>query len=98
MMTTFRPLTSLLPESVAPELLFIETKWAALVSYGLTIQRTGQALHLAAPSVSRSHHSLGAFYRRIRARLGPQSAMVATAHTLARLVKPLYDFAMHQVH
>ncbi len=36
--TTFCPLTSLLTESVAPELLFIETKWASLVSYGLTVQ------------------------------------------------------------
>ena len=35
--TTFRPLTSLLPASVAPELLFMETKWASLVSYGLTV-------------------------------------------------------------
>jgi hypothetical protein len=30
--TTFRPLTALLTESVAPELRFIETKWASLVS------------------------------------------------------------------
>jgi hypothetical protein len=29
---------SLLTESIAPELLFIETKWASLVSYGLTVQ------------------------------------------------------------
>jgi hypothetical protein len=36
--TTFRPLTALLTESVAPELLLIETKWASLVSYGLTVQ------------------------------------------------------------
>jgi len=36
--TTFRPLTSLLTESIAPELLFIETKWVSLVSYGLTVQ------------------------------------------------------------
>jgi hypothetical protein len=35
--TTFRPLTALIPESVAPELLFMETKWASLVSYGLTV-------------------------------------------------------------
>jgi hypothetical protein len=35
--TSFRPLTALLPESVAPELLFMETKWASLVSYGLTV-------------------------------------------------------------
>jgi hypothetical protein len=35
---TFSPLTALLPEHTAPELLFMETKWASLVSYGLTVQ------------------------------------------------------------
>jgi hypothetical protein len=35
---TFRPLNALLTEAVAPELLFMETKWASLVSYGLTAQ------------------------------------------------------------
>jgi hypothetical protein len=34
--TTFRPLTGLLTESTTPELLFLETKWASLISYGLT--------------------------------------------------------------
>ena len=34
--TTFRPLNLLLTEPTAPELLFMETKWASLVSYGLT--------------------------------------------------------------
>jgi hypothetical protein len=36
--TTFRPLTVLLDESVAPDLLFIETKWASLVSYDLSVE------------------------------------------------------------
>jgi hypothetical protein len=36
--TTFRPLNLLLTEPTAPELLFLETKWASLVSYGLTAQ------------------------------------------------------------
>jgi hypothetical protein len=36
--TTFRPLNALLTEAVAPEPLFMETKWASLVSYGLTAQ------------------------------------------------------------
>jgi hypothetical protein len=36
--TTFRPLNALLTDGVAPELLFMETKWASLVSYGLTAQ------------------------------------------------------------
>ena len=35
--TSFRPLSSLLTASVAPELLFMETKWASLVSYGMTV-------------------------------------------------------------
>jgi hypothetical protein len=34
--TTFRPLTALLTESTTPELLFLETKWASLISYGMT--------------------------------------------------------------
>ena len=33
---TFSPLATLLPEHLTPELLFLETKWAALVSYGVT--------------------------------------------------------------
>jgi transposase len=51
-----------------------------------TCNRAGQALRLAAQAVSRSHNSLGAYDRRMRARLGPQSAIVATAHKLARIV------------
>jgi hypothetical protein len=33
---TFSPLTKLLPEHTSPELLFLETKWTSLVSYGIT--------------------------------------------------------------
>jgi hypothetical protein len=46
--TTFRPLTALLPTSVAPELLFIEAKWASLVSYGLTVDALTDFLPLDA--------------------------------------------------
>jgi transposase len=47
--------------------------------------RAGQAFRMAAQSVSRSPHSaFGAFYRRMRARLGPKQAIVATAHKIAR--------------
>jgi transposase len=51
-----------------------------------THNRAGQAVRLAAPAVSRSQNSLGAFYRRMRARLGPTSAIVATAPKIARIV------------
>src|SRR5712692_6275406 len=36
MTTTFRPLRALLPESTTPELRFRETKWASVISYGMT--------------------------------------------------------------
>jgi hypothetical protein len=35
---SFSPLTTLFTERTAPELQFMETKWAALVSYGLTVK------------------------------------------------------------
>lgn len=34
---TFSPLTSLLPDHVAPEMLWLKTKWASLVSFGVTV-------------------------------------------------------------
>jgi hypothetical protein len=47
--------------------------------------RAGQAFRLAAQSVSRTQTALGAYFRRIRAKHGPQKAIVATAHKLARI-------------
>src|SRR5215471_10121971 len=35
--SSFRPLSALLTESVAPELLYMETKWSSLVSYGMSL-------------------------------------------------------------
>ncbi|NTU64387.1 MAG: IS110 family transposase [Chloroflexi bacterium] len=46
--------------------------------------RAGQAFRLAAQSVSRKQDEFGAYYRRQRARLGPEQAIVATAHKIAR--------------
>ena len=51
-----------------------------------THNRAGQALRLVAQAAGRSASGLGAFYRRMRARLGPQSAIVATAHKIARII------------
>jgi transposase len=54
-----------------------------------TRNRAGQAFRLAAQAVSRRHHGLGAYYRRMRARLGAKAAIVATAHKIARIVDHL---------
>ncbi len=51
-----------------------------------TKNRAGQAFRMAAQSVKRAECVFGVFYRRLRARLGPSQATVATAHALARVV------------
>ena len=47
--TSFSPLATLLPERTTPELLFLETKWAALVSYSLTVKLLQDVLPLDEP-------------------------------------------------
>jgi len=60
-----------------------------------TRNRAAQAFRLAAQAVSRSPDSaFGAYYRRMRARLGPEKAMVATAHKIART---FYHVLKHRV-
>ncbi len=60
-----------------------------------THNRAGQAFRMAAQSVSRSPNSaFGAFYRRMKARLGGKQAIVATAHKIART---FYHMLKHRV-
>lgn len=54
-----------------------------------------QAFRLAAQAASRSVHSAyGVYYRRMRARLGPEKAMTALAHKIARAY---YHMLKHRV-
>jgi hypothetical protein len=48
--------------------------------------RLATALRLAAQTVRRSDNILGEYYRRMRGRLGPQKAVTATAHKMARII------------
>ena len=48
--------------------------------------RVAHALRLAALSLTRSRSALGAFFRRMRAKLGAPKAITATAHKLARIL------------
>jgi len=43
------PLATLLPERTTPDLLYLETKWAALMSYGLTVKLLQDVLPLDEP-------------------------------------------------
>lgn len=51
-----------------------------------TTNRAATALRLAAQSLHRSQTALGSFYRRMKARLGPEKATTATANKLAKLI------------
>jgi transposase len=56
------------------------------------VNRATQAFRQAAQSVSRSDSAIGAYYRAMRARKGPQQATVATAHKIARIVYHLLKY------
>lgn len=55
------------------------------------VNRAANAFRLAAQSLSRSQSALGAFYRRLRSRLGAPKANTAAAHKLARIFYRLWS-------
>jgi hypothetical protein len=61
---TFSPLNLLLTERVAPELLYLETRWASLVSYGMTVDLLKDVLPIGstadASTVRRHLHKVAA--------------------------------------
>jgi hypothetical protein len=59
-----------------------------------TKNRAGQAFRMAAQSVKQADCPFGVFYRRLRARLGPAQATVATARLIASVV---YRMLKYQV-
>lgn len=59
-----------------------------------TTQQPGRAFRLVTVSVMRADCAFGAFYRRMKSRLGPAQATVATAHLIARVV---YRMLKYQV-
>jgi transposase len=68
-----------------------------------TQNRASTALRIAASSLKHSQSALGAYYRRMRARLGAPAAITATAHKLARIIyfmlkerKPYQDIGVER--
>jgi len=45
--SSFSPVATALPERTSAELLYLETKWASLVSYGMTLKMLGEVLPVA---------------------------------------------------
>ena len=50
------------------------------------VNPVADTLRIAATTLERSQTALGAFYRRMKAKLGSASAITATAHKLARVI------------
>jgi len=59
--------------------------------------RAAHALRLAAQSLHRSKTALGAYYRRMKGRLGPPKAITATARKLAILIYRMLKYGMEYV-
>lgn len=57
-----------------------------------TKNRAGQAFRLAAQAVKKADCPFGVLYRRLRSRLGPAQATVATAHAIARVVYKMLKY------
>ena len=60
-------------------------------------RRAAEVFRLAAQSLRRSKTALGAYFRRMRARLGTPHAITATAHKLARIFYQMLKFGQEFV-
>ncbi len=75
---TFSPLAAALPERTTPELLYLESKFAGLVSYGLSARWLAETLPIGRPlyaSAVRLH--VQATGERLESELGPEQSMFA---------------------
>jgi len=59
--------------------------------------RAASALRMAAQSLSRSDCALGAFYRRMKSKLGAPKAITATAHKIAKIVYNMLKYGRQYV-
>ena len=66
---TFSPLTTLLTEHTSPELLYLETKWASLASYGMTVDLLKDVLPIDRANISTVRRDLNKIAARAEAEL-----------------------------
>jgi transposase len=59
--------------------------------------RAACAFRMAAQSLHRSPTALGAFYRRVKSRLGAKAAVIATAHKIARIYYNMLKYGQDYV-
>lgn len=89
---TLRPLATLLPERTSPELLYLETKWAALASYGVTAQLLHEVLPIDHKhSAATVHNHTLRLARRKEAALGAEQTMFSAGCQAERDRLPIPD-------
>src|SRR5678816_34801 len=73
--SSFRPLSALLTEAVAPELLYMEAKWSSLVSYGMSLDALQDCLPLdLSLDVKTERYDTLKVAKRLEAELGEEQA------------------------
>ena len=86
---SFSPLADLLPERNAPELLYLESKFAALMSYGLSIKLLSEVLpmdnHLNATTVRNHTHKVA---ERLESELGEEQLWIIETLAMKRVIIP----------
>lgn len=73
---SFSPMTELLPERTAPEFQYLQTKWAALMSYGVTTKLLEEVLPLDRPvSTTTVSAQVARIADRVESELGEEQPM-----------------------
>jgi len=75
---SFSPLATLLPERTAPEFKYLQSKWAALMSYGLSVNILEEVLPLQAYTTTVQRHTLETA-EKLEAELGDEQVMFIDA-------------------
>ena len=79
---TVTPIATLLPERTTPELLYLETRWASLVSFGLAARMLSELLPLDRPiGAERVRRHLHGMAEREEAQLGAEEGYYWTCPT-----------------
>ena len=82
---TFSPLAALLTENTSPELLYLESKWASLVSFGVTVDLLKDVLPIDRANASTVCRHLNKVAARAEAELGREPACPSRESAGSRL-------------
>ncbi len=92
---TFSPLADVLSERTTPELVYLETKFAALVSYGLTVRLLEETLPLGRPlSPEGVRHHAHRVATRLEGNLGEEQVMLTEGCPLDWATLPRPDLPL----